>query len=189
MGQIRFAQLSDSTQSKIYSLIMFSEIELDPSSNAMYMVVCINMNKSQNSKFDLEIYSSQRLPNVLPNTNYLCRKKNFNIYGKWDKNNNGGGFRENSFLKNSQYEIITTKSTSAYFELSSHDGHMVSFLIIEHSQGESAVDKIQETINNNTNEEYALSVYSRALTLEQGRMYVLIPFTKSPSNVSLIHIY
>ena len=161
-----------------------------------YLVLCINRSKNKFSKFQLEIHSNQRLNEIKPNMNTEFKKRNFKIYGKWNKTNSGGGLGNIIFCKNSQYEVTVKKTTSALIELISQNGYLVSFIILRYDKGleiknlcelkyEYIKDSYDEEIKNLEYEEENFCVNT---IFEEKMKYLIIPFTKHENQVLLIYI-
>jgi hypothetical protein len=153
------------------------------------MIVCVNPDKLLNSKFELEIYSSTRLSNVVSNSIFRHKKNNFNIYSKWTKFDCGGGFEEITFYRNPIYILSVNKQTDTWIELISYDSYMISFLIIECETCEfnDYFSIFENYFNYNSfknirsSHEYFQEVYRKKILLIPNKKYLLIPFTKFPN--------
>jgi hypothetical protein len=162
-------------------LLNISNIEI-PYNPDGYMVVCVNFNKDKNlyNKFELDIHSEYKLESVKANNFFKLKKKTFEIYGKWDAFNSGGGVSDITFFKNPQYELIISKSTDSYIELKTQHGYQVALLIIDL---EGSFDIITLLNKNFSSTEYSEELFYYRYRLEAGKKYIMIPFTNIPKQV------
>ena len=156
-----------------------------------YMILCINLNKLQYSKFELEIHSNTRVSNCISHNNFYLKKKNFDIFGKWEKQNAGGGPNYGSFLKNPQYMISPSRSTDYTIELISQNGYEICFIVIpidRHYNYDMDIDLnvIKDYLKNQnipsmvkTMEECCI----KKMFFESSKKYILIPYTSEPAQV------
>ena len=143
------------------------------------MILCINEKNLENEclKFEFEIFSDKKIDSIQSNYSFNMKRKTFEVYGKWDLYNSGGGPQEITFFKNPQYIINVTKSTDSYIELYSHNSYSISLLIYDINE--------KKLIENTIYEEEMTFVKIR---LENNKKYVLIPFTKFNNLVQFIKL-
>jgi hypothetical protein len=138
------------------------------------MILCINDKNFDNEylKFELEIFSNHKIDNIQSNSTYNMKRKTFEIYGKWDLYNSGGGPNQITFLKNPQYILNVGKTTDSYIELYSHNSYLISLQIYDVCE-----NRIIHDIR------YDEEMTFLKIKLENNKKYILMPFTKNKNLV------
>jgi hypothetical protein len=153
------------------------------------MLVCVNFDKNEATnynKFELDIHSDHKLDFVKPNNLFNLKKKTFEIYGKWDNFNSGGGIDEITFFKNPYYELIVNKPTDSYIEVITQHGYLVSLLIFESFEKEISPANVLNNSQGENKISYSEELFYVRSKFETGKRYFIVPFTKFPKQVLLI---
>jgi hypothetical protein len=147
-----------------------------------YIILCINLNKSSFSKFELEIQSNKKIININSLSDFLnIKRKHFEIFCKWERSNSGGGPQEKTFYKNMKYEIVSSKSQEATIELISHENYQISIMLVEAGNNDISCDNFHLRKDKFTTIIYQLDLFHTKIHLEANKKYFMVPFTKEPN--------